>query len=59
MYKETCKTTKFIDFKIQKYSLIMTIQWHSDTLILFLNLMGNTNVCWPIPSHGTFPMGFP
>ena len=21
MYKETCKTTKFIDFKIQKYSV--------------------------------------
>jgi len=31
MYKETCKTTKFIDFKIQKYSLSMTIQYHSDT----------------------------
>jgi len=26
MYKETCKTTKFIDFKIQKYSLRMTTQ---------------------------------
>jgi len=26
MYKETGKTTKFIDFKIQKYSLSMTIQ---------------------------------
>jgi len=26
MYKETCKTTKFIDFKILKYSLSMTIQ---------------------------------
>jgi len=26
MYKETCKTTKFIDFKIQKYSQSMTIQ---------------------------------
>jgi len=26
MYKETCKTTKFIDFKIQKYSPSMTIQ---------------------------------
>jgi len=26
MYKETCKTTKFIDFKIEKYSLRMTIQ---------------------------------
>jgi len=26
MYKETCKTTKFIDFEIQKYSLSMTIQ---------------------------------
>jgi len=26
MYKETCKMTKFIDFKIQKYSLSMTIQ---------------------------------
>jgi len=39
MYKETCNTTKFIDFKIQKYSLSMTIQYeyHSDTLILFLN----------------------
>jgi len=26
MYKETCKTTKFIDIKIQKYSRSMTIQ---------------------------------
>jgi len=26
MYKETCKTTTFIDFKIQKYNLSMTIQ---------------------------------
>jgi len=26
MYKETYKTTKFTDFKIQKYSLSMTIQ---------------------------------
>jgi len=26
MYKDTCKMTKFIDFKIQKYSLSMTIQ---------------------------------
>jgi len=26
MYKETFKTTKFIDFKIQKYSLSVTIQ---------------------------------
>jgi len=25
MYKETCKTTKFIDFKIRKYSLSMTM----------------------------------
>jgi len=25
MYKETSKTTKFIDFKNQKYSLSMTI----------------------------------
>jgi len=39
MYKETCKTTKFIDFKIQKYSLSMTIQYHSDTLVLFLKLL--------------------
>jgi len=31
MYKEKCKTTKFIDLKIQKYSLSMTIQYHSDT----------------------------
>jgi len=52
MYKETFKTTKFIDFKIQKYSLSMTIQYHSDNLILFL-------------SHGKYkcvlshPMGFP
>ena len=40
MYKETSKTTKFIDFinfKIQKYSLSMTIRYHSDTLILFLS----------------------
>jgi len=67
MYKETCKTTKFIDFKIQKYSLSMTIQYHYDTLILFLShsahsehhqiLMGNTNVCCSIPSHGMFLMG--
>jgi len=52
MYKETCKTTKYIDFKIQMYSLSMTIQQHSDTLILFLSLMGNTNVCHPM---GSFP----
>jgi len=26
MYKETCKTTKFMVFKIQKYSPSMTIQ---------------------------------
>jgi len=32
MYKETCKTTKYIDFKIQKYSLSMTIQYHSQPL---------------------------
>jgi len=25
MYKDTYKTTKFIDFKMQKYSLSMTI----------------------------------
>jgi len=56
MYKETCKTTKFIDFKIQKYSLSMTIQQHSDTLSLFLSLMGNTNVCCPIQSHWTNPI---
>ena len=61
MYKETCKTTKFIDFKIQKYSLSMTIQYHSDTLILFVSLMGNTNVCCPFPwdvAHG-IPIGIP
>jgi len=34
MYNDTCKTTKFIDFKIQKYSLSMTIQYHSDTLFI-------------------------
>jgi len=39
MHKETCKTTKFIDFKIQKYSLSMTIQYYSHTLILFLKLV--------------------
>jgi len=66
MYKETCKTTKFIDFNYQNYSLSMKIQYHSDTLILFLKLLwhgyclvGNTNVCCHIPSHGMFPMGFP
>jgi len=44
----------------------MTIHYHSDTLILFLKLlwrdyclMGNTDVCCHIPSHGTFPMGVP
>jgi len=26
MYKETCKMTKFIDLKIQKYNLSMTVQ---------------------------------
>jgi len=26
MYKETCETTKIIDFKIQKYGLSMTTQ---------------------------------
>jgi len=66
MYKETCKTTKFIYFKIQKYCLSMTIKYHSDTLIIFLKLLwcgycviGNTNVCCHIPSHEMFPMGFP
>jgi len=66
MYKETCKTTKFIDLKNQKYSLSMTIQYHSNTLILFLKLlwhgcclMGNATVCCHIPPHGMFPMGFP
>jgi len=41
----------------------VTIQYHSDTLILFLKLlwhgyclMGNTNVCCHIPSHG-IPIG--
>jgi len=29
MYKETCKTTKFIDFKIQKCSPSMTIQYQN------------------------------
>jgi len=50
------RTTKFINFKVQKYSLSMTIQHQSDTLILFLKLlwhgccrMGYTNVCCPIP----------
>jgi len=52
MYKETCKTTKFIDFKIQKCSLSMTIQYHSDTLILFLS----HGTCKCVLSH---PMGFP
>jgi len=44
----------------------MTIQYLSDTLILFLMLLwhgyclvGNTNVCCHIPSHGMFSMGFP
>jgi len=57
MYKETRKTTKFIDFKIQKYSLSMTIQKHSDTLILFLSLMGNTVQMCAVPYHpmGRFP----
>jgi len=39
MYKETRKTTKFIEFKIQKYNRSMTIQYHSDTLIQFLKLL--------------------
>jgi len=36
-----------------KIDFSITIQQHSDTLILFLSLMGNTNVCCPIPM--TFP----
>jgi len=70
MYKETCKTTRCIDFQIQKYSLSMTIQYHSDTLFLSHSahsarhqiLMGNTNVRCPIPwdSHrNDIPMDKP
>jgi len=66
MYKDTCKTTKFIDFKIQKYSPSLTIYYHFDTLFLYLKflwhgycLIWNTNVCCHIPSPGMFPMGFP
>jgi len=44
MYKETCKTTKFIDFKIKKYDNSVSFLTHSDYC-----LMGNTNVCCPIP----------
>jgi len=58
MYKETCKTTKFIDFKIKKYDNSVSFLTHSDYC-----LMGNTNVCCPIPwdvSHGiTIGMTFP
>jgi len=49
MYKETCKTTKFNDFKIQEYSLSMTIQYHSDTLILFCEVA----MIWLL-SHGKY-----
>jgi len=54
MYKETCKMTKFIDFKIQKYSLSMTIQYHSDTAAVSWEIQ----MC-AVPSHGMFPVGFP
>jgi len=65
MFKETCKRTKFIDFKIQKYSLSMTIQCHSDT-----HSISEVAMTWLL-SHGKykcvlshpiplmFPMGFP
>jgi len=66
MHKETCKTTKFIDIRIQKLSLSIAIHHHSGTLILFLKflwhgycLMGNANVWCHIPSHGILPMWFP
>jgi len=63
MYKETCKTTKFNDFKIQEYSLSMTIQYHSDTLILFCEVAmiwllshGKYKCVLSYPSHG-IPIG--
>jgi len=57
MHKEACKTAKFVDFKIQKYST-----YKYDNSVSFWHgycLMGNTNVCCPISwdvSHG-IPIG--
>jgi len=48
MFKETCKTTKFIDFKIQKYSLSMTIQYHSNT-----HSITEVAMTW-LQSHGKY-----
>jgi len=48
MHKETCKTTKFIDFKIQKYSLSVTIQHHSDT-----HSVSELGMTWLL-SHGKY-----
>ena len=54
MYKETCKRTKCIDFKIQKYSLSMTIQYHSDIAAVAWDIQ----MC-AIPSHGGVSHGIP
>jgi len=56
MYKETCKTTKCIDFKIQKYSLSMTIQYHSDTHSCYDMATVSWEIMCVVPSHG-IPIG--
>ena len=45
MYKETCKTTKFINF--------MTIQYHSGTIILFLS-HSTHSAKYQFPAHRLF-----
>jgi len=58
MYKETCKTTKYFDFEMHKYSLQEVWQLSNIlTLILFMSLWEIQ--MFAVPSHGTFPMGFP
>ena len=55
MYKETCKTTKFIDFKIQKYSQVW--QFSSIlTLSFYFWVSWEIQMC-AVPSHpmGRFP----
>jgi len=61
MYKETWKTTKFIDFKIQMYRLSKTFSIILTLSFSFRSCSGVATVSWEIqicavPSH---PMGFP
>ncbi|CAK8695447.1 unnamed protein product [Clavelina lepadiformis] len=70
MYKERYKTTKFndfVNFKVQKSCLSMTIYYHWYSYSESLCSFSKFSMPWelqfvlshPIPSHGTFPMGFP